>query len=813
MFDEKFLNHLEEGILVFGHEQCIYFANQCFLKQLYYEEPLVGYTLSDIIWEYDDEIIHLNEDKDVRIILKDANMNPVTIYGQTISGEWKEEKVTWLIIKEWSNSYYTKEELIELMDLVPYALWIEDFRGNYRYANATTVDEISHLIGRKITAQEIYEAKGDEIWEHYLKSSLWEKDNQILEVQGRVSGSRTMKLDNRMAVYHITKHALKDSKGNIRAVCCCKSSRTERRSVEAELYTEYLMQMKEEQSAELKHKNNCYEESVDDVFEIPHFLGAQDIGIYEYNREKQQVEIKSCIGEHKQFIKKMAPLPMAEEDYKRLVKEKSNWTLEEYEKRVGWPLNREQAIQVQYITQYPIDYGDELPGLLIATYIKKHHIRLFNEHTMLKIVHHLSLLIKGLKQYTSIQRDINKYKQLDMDRLELFDIPTILYSIYNVETSERIVNSGWKKLLGWDEDDVHGYEGIKVVIDEDRQEFIGRLKDIEANGYIPETISRFWCKNGDIKSIKWWMKATDYGNTVMMFGVDVTGEIQTMQKMDEYKKALEVETLKTEFLANMSHELKTPLNIIYSIEQMDEMDVKGILKEIIGDIDYKKYMARRKMMKQNIYRLLRLIDNIVDISKLGAGQYYLNLEQCNIVEIIEDITMSVALYVKGNNLNIIFDSQEEEIITGCDIEKMERIMLNLLSNAVKYSKETGEIIVNVWRQGDHVVIEVSDNGIGIPDEKQGIIFERFVQVDQSFTKKREGSGIGLALVKSLVEVMGGNIGVKSQLGEGTTFTLVLPITHMKESEAEKIKNDRQGNNRRIEKCYIEFSDIYNRDFN
>lgn len=812
MIEEKFLNQLGDGILIMNHERCICFANQCFLNQLHYTESLVDRTLTDISWGDNEQVMDLKEDEDARLILKDANMNRVMIYAHILSGEWKGEKVTWLIIKEWSNSNYSKKELMKLIDMVPYAMWIEDFKGNYRYINSAAVREISHILGKKIEVEEIYELKCNQVWSNNLQESIWEKDNKLLEERGSISASRTLKVGKCMMAYYITKLALKDYKEKIKAVCCCKSTRTERRSIEAELYADYLLQMKHGQSEELEYKETSYVKCVDDAFEISHFIGAQDIGIYEYNREKQQVEVKSCIGEHKGFIKGMAPVPMTEEDYKKLVKEKSTWRLEDYKKRVGWCSTIEESGQIQYIVQYPIDYCDELPGLLISTYIGKQDIYFFNVHMMLKIASHLSLLIKGIKQYSSVQHEIDRRRKLDKDMVELFSTPTILYCIYDVETNERVVNVGWKNLLGWEEEEVYGYDGIKAIAHEDRQEVLSRIRRVRSGGSITETISRFICKNGEIKSIKWWMKVTDNGKTLMMFGIDVTSEVESIQKMNEYKKALEVETLKTEFLANMSHELKTPLNIIYSIEQIDEMDLKSILKERIGEIDYKKYMNRRKMMKQNIYRLLRLIDNIVDISKLGSGNYYLNLENCNIVQVIEDITISVALYVKGNHLDIIFDTQEEEIITACDIEKVERIMLNLLSNAVKYSKDTGEIIVNVFRQQNQVVIEVSDTGIGIPEEKLDIIFERFVQVDQSFTRKREGSGIGLALVKSLVGVMEGNIEVKSQLGEGTTFTIFLPIQHIPENGLEKIKNNQEDKNRPIEKCSIEFSDIYCRDF-
>ena len=166
--------------------------------------------------------------------------------------------------------------------------------------------------------------------------------------------------------------------------------------------------------------------------------------------------------------------------------------------------------------------------------------------------------------------------------------------------------------------------------------------------------------------------------------------------------------------------------------------------------------------------------------------------------------MSVVDYVKNKKRNIIFDTEVEELVMGCDPEIIERIMLNLLSNAVKYTDEGGDIQVNLEIKEGHVVVLVKDNGIGIPKDKQESIFERFVQVDSSFTRKCEGSGMGLALVKGLVELHNGVVRVESELGKGSTFIVELPI---KEAEQELVVDLNVGK-ALVEKCKIEFSDIY-----
>jgi signal transduction histidine kinase len=149
----------------------------------------------------------------------------------------------------------------------------------------------------------------------------------------------------------------------------------------------------------------------------------------------------------------------------------------------------------------------------------------------------------------------------------------------------------------------------------------------------------------------------------------------------------------------------------------------------------------------------------------------------------------------------------EEKIIACDPEKIERIMLNLLSNAVKFSKSGGRIEVNLYNKDEKVLISVKDNGIGIPEDKLGVIFERFRQVDKSLTRNHEGSGIGLSLAKSLVEMHGGTIFVKSEIGKGAEFVVELPTAVLLKEEP-RCSAGNSGKKDNFEKVSIEFSDIY-----
>ena len=172
------------------------------------------------------------------------------------------------------------------------------------------------------------------------------------------------------------------------------------------------------------------------------------------------------------------------------------------------------------------------------------------------------------------------------------------------------------------------------------------------------------------------------------------------------------------------------------------------------------------MIKQNSFRLIRLINNILDISKIDDTVYEIKKENIDIVESVENIVSSVSEFIQEKELNIIFDTDIEEKIMSYDEEVIERILLNLLSNSIKFSNDRKDIYVTVSDKNDRIIIKVRDDGEGIPNSKLGIIFERFGQANSSLSRECEGTGIGLYLVKSFVELHGGTIEILSEEGVG-----------------------------------------------
>lgn len=284
---------------------------------------------------------------------------------------------------------------------------------------------------------------------------------------------------------------------------------------------------------------------------------------------------------------------------------------------------------------------------------------------------------------------------------------------------------------------------------------------------------------------------------------DITERKIKEEKLEKEKSAAEeANILKSQFLANMSHELRTPVNVIFSAIQLFELRLQKKIN--IDSLNCNKHL---QAMKQNCHRLLRLINNLIDITKIGAGFMEVHLKNVNVVSIVEDITLSVDEYAKGKDIYVQFDTEIEEKIMALDPDKLERILLNLLSNAIKFTKENGNVFVNIYDRDKSIIISVKDSGIGIPQEKISQIFDRFIQVENTMVRTNEGSGIGLSIVKSFVEMHGGTIDVVSELGVGSEFIIQLPVKLLNE-QAYKEFNTPNNKQNYAEVLHIEFSDIY-----
>lgn len=267
------------------------------------------------------------------------------------------------------------------------------------------------------------------------------------------------------------------------------------------------------------------------------------------------------------------------------------------------------------------------------------------------------------------------------------------------------------------------------------------------------------------------------------------------------KKRIEEEKnqLKLDFFANLSHELRTPINLISSTIQLIKLNLTKLSPQ-----DANKFYKYMDIMEMNSLRLVRLINNLLDSTRVEAGYISFNPINADIVAFIEDICESIVEFTEFNSMHLIFDTNVEEEVVLFDQDIIERTMLNLLSNAVKFNKKNGNIYVNLYIKEDIIKISVKDEGIGIPKEKANCIFERFEQVESRNRMEKQGSGIGLYLVKSLVSLHGGTINVNSEVNQGSEFIVVIPRELLNNGEELIIQKKEEV---RYNRANIEFSDI------
>ncbi|MEO0896438.1 MAG: ATP-binding protein [Bacteroidota bacterium] len=239
------------------------------------------------------------------------------------------------------------------------------------------------------------------------------------------------------------------------------------------------------------------------------------------------------------------------------------------------------------------------------------------------------------------------------------------------------------------------------------------------------------------------------------------------EKLDEANTKLkELDNFKSDFFTNISHEFRTPLTVIKGMNQQvrqkpDAWLVKGT-----------------DLIEHNTGRLLHLINQILDLRKLESGSLILQYVQTDVIHALRLAAASFESMAESKGVDLHFEATEKEFVMDFDPEKLNQIFNNLLSNAIKFTSQGGKVSVNISvLEENQLSIEVVDTGIGIPEDKLAYIFDRFYQVDRADTREGEGTGVGLSLTKELVELMNGEIAVESRLGEGSTFTVLLPISH------------------------------------
>ncbi len=257
---------------------------------------------------------------------------------------------------------------------------------------------------------------------------------------------------------------------------------------------------------------------------------------------------------------------------------------------------------------------------------------------------------------------------------------------------------------------------------------------------------------------------------ILMFALALSYRSRLIEK--EKATLEELDNTKTRFFANISHEFKTPLTLILG-------PASDLLKKT-KDTHSNQMLS---VIQQNARRLLSLINEIMDLSKLDAGKMPMTIQKKDLVAFSRKLVHQFESYSESKNIKLNFRSNEQELILGIDLDKMEKVLTNLLSNALKFTPNGGLVNLTIEKEKKRAVLTVSDTGIGIPEDHIPHLFDRFYQANQKdYTTDQPSTGIGLALTKELIELHQGTIIVKSTMGKGSKFIVQLPMD-LKESES------------------------------
>lgn len=683
-----------------------------------------------------------------------------------------------------NTNKYIGNELKDLIDNIPYTVWIKGSDGIYKYVNKAYAD-VTGVKPEDIIGKNDYEIRDKETSELFLA-----EDREILADERTVLNRKTPVNMEYKIFFEVSRMIINSNNPNLKLIGGIGRDIT----INETLYKEI-----EKSTLTLLDNKN-----IDNKSELPYILKntlkANGITVLILDEEKKKMNIFLKTYDN-DVISKNFSLDITQEYKDKCIEAQKDKKYLEGE----YIINSKKY----YLRTYVIEFEDELIGVLNIHYDCKETFPIIQEDVIINTCNRLGVIIKNRILTNKYKVEIHKRKESEK-KLQLFLDNAIDFCVISNTKQFYFENESSKKrlekFLGYSVEEINSKNGIESLRHPDDKQKIKRMYEAaKVCNKIEGIVIRYLCKDNEYRSVMWNIRYIVEDDKFFLTGKDITYRLKLEKEKNELEKTIEIESLKTDFFANMSHEFKTPLNIILTTVQVlyDKLIVQDNNIDNLQMI--KKYL---KGIKQNSYRLLKIVNNIMDITKIDSGIYNLELGNYNIISIVEDIVISLSGYLKENKRNIIFDTMEEEVILACDPMKIERIMLNLLSNALKYTNENGniDVIIDIDKGSNEVIINVKNDGDRISEDDKERIFERFTQSQNLFTRKAEGTGIGLFLVKLLVEQHGGRIYVDTSEEIGTKFVFTLPITLVEEKK-ENYTYTKQIVSK-VEKYDIEFSDIY-----
>jgi PAS domain S-box-containing protein len=361
------------------------------------------------------------------------------------------------------------------------------------------------------------------------------------------------------------------------------------------------------------------------------------------------------------------------------------------------------------------------------------------------------------------------------------DLSVDMFCIAGFDGFFKSLNPSWQTTLGFTTEELMAKPYLEFIHPDDRSATVAediRLQNREVTFAFE---NRYLCRDGSYKWMLWNAVSVPEQNIIYAVARDITERKKVQAQIEQQNRELalrnrEVEratTLKSKFLATMSHELRTPLNAIVGFSELLAEETAGELND-----KQKRFVGH---IKQGSAHLLQLINDILDLSKIEAGQLELRCEDFQVKDTLPEVLSTIRPLAMAKNIQVQHSLKTDRAVFA-DRVRFKQILYNLLSNAVKFTPKGGRIEIDSLDDENFVYVSVTDTGIGIRAEDQAVVFEEFRQVEGKTGATSEGTGLGLAITKRLVEQQGGKISLQSETGKGSRFTFTLPVGSKTASE-------------------------------
>ena len=385
----------------------------------------------------------------------------------------------------------------------------------------------------------------------------------------------------------------------------------------------------------------------------------------------------------------------------------------------------------------------------------------------------------ALEDVTSHLQLETSYNTLMAVQQETMDNLAEAIAVFGEDGRLKLSNQAFAVMWGLTPDDVSVSTHITKLVDKmkgffDIDEWTKARQVILGNGLEREPRrGRILRQNGSV--LEYSIVPLPDGNILNAY-VDITDTVKVEQALTEKNAALqEAEKLKTDFLANVSYQLRTPLNAIMGFAEMLHQQYFGKLNE--RQLEYTSSMIEAGQ------RLVSLINDILDLSTIEAGYLRLYPAEVNVKALVEGVVALTKDWAQKQNIEMIVQCADKALTVEADERRLKQVLLNLISNAINYSPNGGKITLSIARDGECALLDIRDTGMGIPSTDLENVFTPFQKIQSKKAQRRSGAGLGLTLVKSIVELHGGSVAIESKEGAGTLVTCRLPI---RMSEAQKL---------------------------